>query len=120
MGRAAALLVQHLARPTLCKVGSPRPAEPASVRNFRIVAMLGRSSPLLCQYKDAANSVPRNIPAGQGIYGCGAALLRIDIGRRLNPLHGACSDGPPAYRVASGRRYAAGYFLVLGSSAGLT
>ena len=33
----------------------------------------------------------------------------------------ACSrDGPPAFRVASSRRCAAGYFLVLGSSAGLT
>ena len=47
--------------------------------------------------------------------------VRIEIGRRLNQLHDVCSrDGPPAYRVASSRRCAADYFLVLGSSAGLT
>ena len=46
--------------------------------------------------------------------------VRIEIGRRLNQLHDVCSrDGPPAYRVASSR-LRCHYFLVLGSSAGLT
>jgi transposase len=48
-------------------------------------------------------------------------LNRVQSSRRLNQLHDVCSrDGPPAYRVASSRRCAANYFLVLGSSAGLT
>jgi hypothetical protein len=46
---------------------------------------------------------------------------KANIGRRLNRLlmHAAEIDHRQ-YRVASSRRCAAGYFLVLGSSAGLT